>query len=999
MSKETILALLQDSRYDEALKVAQSEDGISADAILKEQWLLWQSQPNTVSADRAVTVLNRITDKAWVVKQCMSCIFDDYNIQEALVNTGVNATQPIVDKIINDILLKDQDTTSFRAALDDSSYTVTVPLSDLDCSWILSKMYLLQYSDRLRTFEEIWSATNVASIDTLPSDDDDNPLNSSTEMLTSSSIDTSEHQYDDNTNENGFGSGYRLFRDVNLVAQAIEFARLQNFTALDILFSRHGTELLPYRLHILSQIPETADPERYNTPSVQPASSACENLMESTWDVHPWREDIDVVEHPKLKEYLKNLKPSLEVYESNLENVLQSVSYPASAETISQWYIERARRIDEFTGLTSYALKLIQNGSMRQVPNLQDLEDNLEFLCKLLYGTGVTAETERLFRDLDLQAFESMDPYEVLELSLKGTGVDRIVMDLIVFGLPWLQLVENRRTRDADGDAHMSEANDFEEPVHYMLYRWLLNVADGHLDWCCEILESSKPTMEQEDRIIKEDLDLSRIALAILYTTEDGSQVELMGRIFECLPLFDLDNLEDPQEEENLEVDTLADIQTAHGFFAALQKSTEKTLSMLMDKLQVHLSSAEVLWRYQLNVPLRWYLQSAESYDEQKQLCLRLANQVVSNVEKNGNRYMQDDDWTALLVDMMDLQDQGNGVLGAMSEEEIFEIYWKALLRCGNFNLAKATLLPKYGSKPISIEKAQQLIVDASREYFDNSNSGNMYHGNMKLASDCLNVVPTTAAIKQEANLIEATHHLTTEFNVFYRPGIPIMPMQVRQSKNRLELISRLLSSNSGAYRKSARIIDLAKKLGLQDDKSTEIRVLNMLSAAALAEEDYETSYKLCKTTLAKVVEVESEIHNSKLIVEMKEITWSSCFQLGKLEVYQDKTKRLELLAMALILCPADRLSENLSAWRKLEARAEKEADNTSGASASPQQGGWNTVSNLLQTGLQGQRNLAQLLSNEAGNFMNTSDMSSPGNADRVRKRDLLKNTVSKWLF
>lgn len=688
MSKETILALLQDSRYEEALKVAQSEDGISADAILKEQWLLWQSQPDTVSADRAVTVLNRITDKAWVVKQCMGCIFNDYDVQEAIINTGITSTQPIVDKIVHDILLEDQDTSNFRAALDDPSYTVNGPLSDLDCSWILSRLYLLQYSDRLRTFEEIWSATNVASIDTLPSDDD-NQLNSSIEMLTSSSSENSETQYEDNANENGFGSGYKLFRDMNLIAQAIEYARLQNFTALDILFSRHGSGLLPYRLHILSQIPEIADPEQYNTPSVQPASSASESLMESMWDVHPWREDIDVVEHPKLKEYLKTVKSSLEAYESNMENVLPSVSYPAPAETISQWYVDRARRIDEFTGLTSYALKLIQNGSMKHVPNLQDLEDDLEFLCKLLYGTGVTAETERLFRDLDLQAFETMDPYEVLELSLKGTGVDRIVMDLIVFGLPWLQLVENRRTRDTDDDAHMSEANDFEEPVFYMLYRWILNVADGHLDWCCEILESSKPTMEQEDRIIKEDLDLSRIALAILYTSEDGSQVELMGRIFECLPLFDLDNLKDSLDEENLEVDQLADIQTAHGFFAALQKSKEKTLSMLMDKLQVHLSSAEILWRYQLNVPLRWYLQSAESYDEQKQLCLRLANQVVSNVEKNGNRYMQDDDWTGLLVDMMDLQNQGNGVLGAMSEEEIFEIYWKALLRCGSKFLSR----------------------------------------------------------------------------------------------------------------------------------------------------------------------------------------------------------------------------------------------------------------------------------------------------------------------
>jgi len=260
-----------------------------------------------------------------------------------------------------------------------------------------------------------------------------------------------------------------------------------------------------------------------------------------------------------------------------------------------------------------------------------------------------------------------------------------------------------------------------------------------------------------------------------------------------------------------------------------------------------------------------------------------------------------------------------------------------------------------------------------------------------------LKVVPATAVIQQEANLIEATHHLTTEFNVFYRPGIPIMPMQVRQSKDRLELISRLLSSNPGSYRKSARIIDLAKKLGLQDDKATDIRVLTMLSAAALAEDDYETSYRLCKNTLTKVLETESDIHNSKLKMEMKEITWSSCFQLGKLEAYTDKTKRMELLAMALVLCPADRLSENLSAWRKLEEVAEKEADKT--MSSSHTQGNWNVVTNLLQTGLQGQRNLARLLSDEAGNLITHKDTTAQSNMDRKRKRDLLKNTVSKWLF
>jgi hypothetical protein len=29
---------------------------------------------------------------------------------------------------------------------------------------------------------------------------------------------------------------------------------------------------------------------------------------------------------------------------------------------------------------------------------------------------------------------------------------------------------------------------------------------------------------------------------------------------------------------------------------------------------------------------------------------------------------------------------------------------------------------------------AEQLVIDASREFFDNASSGNMYHGYMKLA-------------------------------------------------------------------------------------------------------------------------------------------------------------------------------------------------------------------------------------------------------------------------
>ncbi|KAI8584381.1 hypothetical protein K450DRAFT_219577 [Umbelopsis ramanniana AG] len=973
MSKEAILQLLQDSKYEDALNIVRSEEDVTDDAILKEQWSIWQSAHAPITEDRAVPLLRRITDKPWVLAQCIKCTFDDPKVQKDVLDLGIALTEPEVDKIIKDTVMNVQDAAQVQKLLNDPTYEITAELSVNDISWIYSRLCLLQYSDRLKTFEDIW-VTSSSDFATGGGDTSSQP--SSADMSKSASLDSVDKSMAEDTESSEkrtFGQEFQSFRDTSLVAQAIQYARTENFEALDILFYRHGSEILPYRLQILSQVPETSDLTRCSIPRVALPKSNSEQLQEHIWEEAPWRKDADLVEHPKLRQYIKGLQKIQDLNANELEDTLESTPYPAPADIISQWYIERARRIDEFTGLTSNALKFIQYASMMHVPNLQELENNLEFLCKLLYGTGVTRETEAILSDLDLNKFEVMDPYEVLELSLEGTSVSRVVLDLKIFALPWLQLVDNRKSgmMDEEGDVQMQEQSEIEESGQAMLYRWILSVAESHLDWCCVTLESSKPTMQEEDRIIKEDLDLSRIALAILYTNDDGSQVDLMARIFECLPLFDLDNIES-DTEENIDLHALSETLTAHGFFAALQQLKERELSTLMDGLQIHLSSAEILWRYELNVPLRWYLRSANNYDMQKQLCLRLATQIVSNAERKG-------------------------VLGAMSQEEIFEIYWKALLRCGKFTLAKDSMLPKYGEAMISINKAQQLVVDAAREYFDNSVSGNMYSGNMKLAAECLKVVPPNPLIQQEMNLIEATHHLTTEFNVFYRPGIPIMPMQIRQSKNRLELISRLLASNPGAYRKSARIIDLAKKLGLQNDKTTEIRVLNMLSAAALAEEDYETSYRLCKNTLTQVLESEAEIHNSKLKAEMKEITWSSCFQLGKLDVYTDKTKRLELLAMALVLCPADRLSENLAAWRKLEAIAEREADKSSLPSSSSA-GNWDTVTNLLQSGLQGQRNLAKLLSDEAGNLISNKEPNQ-AQADKMRKRDLLKNTVSKWLF
>lgn len=59
------------------------------------------------------------------------------------------------------------------------------------------------------------------------------------------------------------GESYAKFRDCDLVAAAIEYAHEENFKALEVLFTYHGTVVLPYTLDILSSIPETSSPSEY----------------------------------------------------------------------------------------------------------------------------------------------------------------------------------------------------------------------------------------------------------------------------------------------------------------------------------------------------------------------------------------------------------------------------------------------------------------------------------------------------------------------------------------------------------------------------------------------------------------------------------------------------------------------------------------------------------------------------------------------------------------
>lgn len=195
------------------------------------------------------------------------------------------------------------------------------------------------------------------------------------------------------------------------------------------------------------------------------------------------------------------------------------------------------------------------------------------------------------------------------------------------------------------------------------------------------------------------------------------------------------------------------------------------------------------------------------------------------------------------------------------------------------------------------------------------------------LLSCSLEVPSTSEAIVKEREFIEATSHIAS-FNVFSTPGTLISPIEIRLTKDRLMLISRVLSSNSDAYKHTEVILELGYKLGYRDDAAAQIKILAMLADTALQAEDFECSYANCESMVKEVLALQKAAqampYNNK-VNEAIEVCWIACFQLGRQPEFDDLAKKMTVLGHALQLCPQDKIHDVLAAWRKLQAEDIKE--------------------------------------------------------------------------
>ena len=95
--------------------------------------------------------------------------------------------------------------------------------------------------------------------------------------------------------------------------------------------------------------------------------------------------------------------------------------------------------------------------------------------------------------------------------------------------------------------------------------------------------------------------------------------------------------------------------------------------------------------------------------------------------------------------------------------------------------------------------------------------------------------------ITREKEFIEATSRLCS-FNLMSRPGIPISPIEIRLTKDRLSLVARVLSNNADAYKHTQVSGDITGA-GNHDEQAKKIALAGAKWARTFWRDEDATAY------------------------------------------------------------------------------------------------------------------------------------------------------------
>ncbi|XP_032352947.1 neuroblastoma-amplified sequence isoform X1 [Camelus ferus] len=827
---------IESEEYEEALSLAQTY-GLDTDLVYQRQW-----RKSAVNIASIQNYLSKIKKRSWVLHECLERVPETVDAAKELLQYGLKGTD------LEALLAIGQGADDGRFILpgetdiDGVSYEDLAPpgeepakkrekelrktrelLQLVDFSKLTleqkelcrCRLKLLTYLDRLATYEEILGVPHA-----------------------------SEQRYD--------AEFFKKFRNQNIVLSARTYARESNVQALEILFTYHGSDLLPHRLALLSNFPETTSPHEYSV-LLPEACCSDDSLMIIPWHERKHR-DKDWCEGMECR---KVVEPSLpdesEFLYAAQPELLPYRTCRLAVGKVTDWYQARAEEIEHYARQVDCALSLIRLGMERNIPGLLALCDNLVTLEALVYEAGCDLT-------LTLKELQQMKDIEKLRLLMNSCSEDKYVTSAYQWMVPFLHRCEKQSPGAANA----------------LLKEYLVTLAKADLKFPLKIFQHSKPDLQQ--KIIPDQDQLMAVALDCIYNCERNDQLSLCYDILECLP------------------------QRGYGH------KTEVTTALhdMVDQLEHILSVSEILEKHGLEKPISFVKNTQSSSEEARKLMVRLTRHTGRKQPPVGESH-----WRMLLQDMLTMQ---QNVYTCLDADACYEIFTESLLcssRLENIHLAGQMMHgsacsinpPASGAQKgktqcrVSYEKSIDLVLAASREYFNSSTS--LSDSCMGLARCCLQLITDRpAAVEEELDLIQALGCLE-EF------GVKILPLQVRLCSDRIGLIKECISQSPTCYRQSAKLLGLAELLRVSGEDPEERRgqVLILLVEQALRFHDYKAA----------------SVHCQELMATGYSKSWDVCSQLGQAEGYQDLAARQELMAFALTHCPPGSIQLLLAASSSLQ--------------------------------------------------------------------------------
>ncbi|KAG7161624.1 Neuroblastoma-amplified sequence-like 1 [Homarus americanus] len=480
--EELFARKIENEEYGEALALARSYN-LDCDRVYQQQW-----RRSSVTVASIQDYLAKIRKRSWVLAECVSRVPENIDAARELLMYGLRGTDLEFIVCDSDVAYDD------GLDIDPSEYEVRAQeraakelkrrheclmqidfknLTSEQKTVIRARQKLLTYLDRLATYEVLLGGAHVAP----------------------------EH-YD--------ASFFDKFRSQSAISATIEFARNYDWRGVDAMFTYHGDETLPHRLAVLSSFPPTMGPFEYRL-----LLPECEEEEVFFWEQEQLR-DEDWCEDPveavnegedDPADFLYAERPDMEKFEG----------VSLTAESVSEWYQERAREIERCSHFVDASLDLLKLGRERGVMDLEELHDTLDSLEVLVYEVGLT------FMTLDKYSKLSDDD-KIVQLMSTSTP-ETYIQNIRRWLLPFLARCE----KWCPGSAQI------------LLRTYVVTTAKQDLGLPLKILQHSRP--DQHAQIIPSAEEMMTIAIDCVYACEKENQLPRAFAILECLPERETESL------------------------------------------------------------------------------------------------------------------------------------------------------------------------------------------------------------------------------------------------------------------------------------------------------------------------------------------------------------------------------------------------------------------------------------------------------------------------